>query len=72
MIDLTQGFILIIKILVLVLEVLYVVFAFILTRQIKLMNSSFTTEAAAFFKTFGFLHFVAAIILVAISAAALL
>ncbi len=71
MIDLTQSFVTLIKILVLVLEILYVVFAFILSKQVKLMNNSFTTDLAVLFQTIALLHLLAAIILLALSALAL-
>lgn len=41
----------------------YLIFAFLLMRQIKLMNKSFSTPLGAVFTFFGRLHFFVALIL---------
>ncbi len=41
----------------------YVIFAFLLMRQIRLMNTSFSTPLGAVFSFFGRLHFFVALIL---------
>jgi len=42
---------------------IYVIFAFLLMRQIKLMNTSFSTPLGAVFTFFGRLHFFVALML---------
>jgi hypothetical protein len=48
--------------LLLVIEGVYILFAFIVTRQIKLMNRSFHTPLASIFTLLGRLHLLAAVI----------
>lgn len=43
-------------ILILVLEIVYAVIAFIIIRQVKLMNASFTTVAAPLFELIAKIH----------------
>lgn len=45
----------------------YLVYAFLLTRQIKLMNRSFSTPQHAFFRFIGHLHFFSALFLTFLS-----
>ncbi|OGC80085.1 hypothetical protein A3K01_03285 [candidate division WWE3 bacterium RIFOXYD1_FULL_43_17] len=42
---------------------IYVIFSFLLMRQIRLMNKSFSTPLGALFSFFGRLHFFVALIL---------
>ncbi len=49
------------------LEVIYVIVAFIMTRQVKLMNDSFITGAAGAFRTAANTHFLVAVGLVLVS-----
>lgn len=62
-----SGFGTLLQILVTVVMVVYVFFAFIMTRQIKLMTNSFSTQASPIFTLLAQMHFIAAIVLVAIS-----
>ena len=57
----------IINISILCLELLYAIFAFIIIRQVKLMNNSFHTPIASFFTAASFLHFFASLILILVS-----
>lgn len=61
------GFVQIIQFLIVILEILYGLFAFIVVRQVRLMNSSFKTSYASVFTFLAFVHFFLAIGLVAIS-----
>lgn len=62
-----EGFSGLITTLTIILEFAYVIFSFIQLRQVKLMNSSFKTTAAGFFRTLAGINFIASIILVVIS-----
>jgi hypothetical protein len=53
--------------LLLLIEVVYIIFAFIVTRQIKMMNRSFRTPLAPVFKLLGRLHFIAALIVLVLT-----
>lgn len=66
--QLTQNFGNLLEVLILVLEVLYIFFAFLVTRQASLMNKSFTTKASPVFMALANFHLIAAIILTALSA----
>ena len=59
----TSGIVLITDILVLVFVAGYTIFSFLLMRQIRLMNRSFSTPLGAVFTFFGRLHFFVALIL---------
>jgi hypothetical protein len=54
------------------LEGVYVLFAFLMMKQVRLMNTGFKTPAAAFFTLLARLHFLAAIIVLLISLVLLL
>ena len=56
-----QGLSSTIQFLVVVLEFVYLVFAFIVIFQVNLMNKTFTTSAAFFFSLLAFIHFFAAL-----------
>ncbi len=60
------------EILVVGLELVYVVYAFVVMRHVRLMNISFTTQAAGFFALLARIHFVAAVALVILSIVVLL
>ena len=57
-----SGFMTGIKYGIFVIMCIYIIFAFILTRQLKLMNASFDTPVAGVLKLAGFVHFIASII----------
>ncbi|OGC39066.1 hypothetical protein A3K42_00640 [candidate division WWE3 bacterium RBG_13_37_7] len=65
--DAIYAFVLILKFLVLFLIFLYVVFAFLITRQIRLLNSSFNTPYEKIFTFFGSIHFLISVIFFAFS-----
>jgi hypothetical protein len=67
-----EAFLVVIKIVVIFLEMFYVVFAFIMSRQLKLMNRSFHTPLAPTFALIAALHFWGSLALVAISILVLL
>ena len=56
-----DGFFLIVKILLVCLEVYFGAFAFIVIRQIGLMNKSFTTKYGSFFSFLSYIQFLFAI-----------
>jgi hypothetical protein len=58
-----QGFVKILDIGVFTIMVLYVIYAFIMIRQIDLMNRSFHTPLAGYFKLLGILHFLASVLI---------
>lgn len=58
-----SGIVLITDILVSVFVAGYTIFSFLLMRQIRLMNRSFSTPLGAVFTFFGRLHFFVALIL---------
>jgi hypothetical protein len=62
-----EGFSKLIQILVVLAELVYLLFAFILTREVKLMNTSFKTSAAGLFTLIGYIHLLATILLVIMS-----
>ena len=62
-----RGFSTLLNVLVIVIEILYVIFALIVIRQVQLLNSSFKTEARFVFVLFSFLHLLFAVGLVLIS-----
>ncbi|KKS34609.1 MAG: hypothetical protein UV00_C0007G0023 [candidate division WWE3 bacterium GW2011_GWF1_42_14] len=57
------GIIAITDVVVFIFVALYTVFSFLLMKQIKLMNKSFSTPLGGVFTFFGRLHFFAALIL---------
>lgn len=57
----------IIKFVMVCIEVIYVLVAFIIVRRVKLMNHSFHTPLAGFFNLAAFVHFVSAVILTIIT-----
>ncbi len=61
------GFIQLMQFLTVFLEIVYIIFAFIVVRQVRLMNKSFQTGAAGLFTLIAFTHFFVAVGLVAIS-----
>lgn len=61
------GFIQIIKYLVLGAEFVYLLFAFIITREVSLMNRSFKTSAAPLFTVAALLQLLATILVIVIS-----
>ena len=70
--DLTQlfnGNILdnILRILIILLEAVYLIYAFIITRQVKLMNGSFITKMGPLYSLLALLHFLGALALIIIS-----
>jgi len=62
-----QGFSSLINLLVIIIELLYVLFALIVVRQVNLLNKSFKTDVGFVFVLFSFLHLLFAIGLVLIS-----
>lgn len=62
-----QGFASLLNFLILIIEVLYVIFAVIVVRQVNLLNKSFKTDAGAIFMLFSYVHLIIAIGLVLIS-----
>lgn len=62
-----EGFSYFIQILILIIQLIYVLFAFMLTRQIKIMNRNFKTGMSRFFSTATTIHFFASLGLVAFS-----
>ncbi|MBN1162810.1 hypothetical protein JXA34_03670 [Patescibacteria group bacterium] len=57
-----NGAVDVIEFFVFITMVIYTLLAFILTRQVKLMNRSFTTPYAPLFRTLALLHFGASIL----------
>lgn len=53
------------KIMLLVIQGIYVLFAFMLTRQVKIMNKNFNTGLAHTFSFFAFINLVAAFVVMA-------
>jgi hypothetical protein len=53
--------------LIIMIELFYIVFAFIVTRQIKLMNRSFRTPMAPIFTLMGRLHFLGSFIILLVT-----
>ncbi len=61
MFDLTAILLPFVKTMVLVLQGIHVLFAFMLTSQVKIMNKNFRTGLAGFFGFLAFIHLIAAI-----------
>lgn len=57
--------------LLIMLELFYLFFAFLMTRQIKLMNRSFNTPAAGVFRFLGAMHMFAAFVVLIVTIIAL-
>ncbi len=62
-----DGFIQLIKYLILIGEIIYLLFAFLVTRQVSLMNKSFHTAAAGLFSLVALIHMLATIMMILIS-----
>lgn len=62
-----QGFVGLIHFLFVFLEILYVVFSFILTREVSLMNNSLSTVFSKLFSVISFVNFILSIGLVTLS-----
>lgn len=62
-----KGFSGFIQFLIIVVEIVYVLFAFMLTRQLKIMNHNFQTSQAPIFTILANLHFIAAVVIVIFS-----
>ena len=62
-----EGFVKLIKYLIIGAEFVYLIFAFIITREVRLMNNSFKTSAASFFSLLALLHLAATVLLMLIS-----
>ena len=62
-----QGFSGFMQMMVLVIQVIYVLFAFMLTRQVKIMNRSFSTHLATLFAFAANIHFLVSIAIVLIA-----
>jgi EamA domain-containing membrane protein RarD len=65
--DVTQLYTYFTQMLILVLQAVYVLFAFMLTRQIKLMNHNFQTPLAGLFSFLALMHFLASVGILALS-----
>lgn len=61
------GFANLLSLLIFILELLYLVFAFIIVRQVSLMNNSLKTNYALVFTFLAFVHFFAILGLVGLS-----
>ena len=61
------GFLQLLQWLVMFLEIVFVIVAFVIIRQVKLMNTSFKTPFAIFFKFLAYSQFFASMLLVALS-----
>jgi len=57
----------VLKLLFIFLEFVYIFYAFMVTRQIKIMNHSFNTPAAPLFASMAFFHFIGAVIIVIVT-----
>lgn len=57
----------VLSVLVIFLQLVYVVYAFMVTRQVKLMNRSFETPVAPLFTSLAFIHFMAALLIVTLT-----
>jgi len=62
-----RGFMSIIEILVVIVMVLYIIFAFILHRQIKMMNKSFSTPQAPLLSMAGIFHLMLSLVVAALA-----
>jgi hypothetical protein len=58
----TMGFVHFISWLLILLELVYVIYAFIVVREVALMNKSFKTEVAPLFSLIALAHLVAAVV----------
>ncbi len=52
----TKGFFSLLQVLVTVIIVLYNFYAFLIVRQVKLLNAGFQTTAARMFSVIGYIH----------------
>ncbi len=62
-----QGYMGLIQMLITILIALYAIYAFIIIRQVTLLNKSFTTDAAPLFKMTAVIHFFAALALLLVA-----
>lgn len=62
-INLAEGFIFFIELMFFVITAIYLIFAFIITRQVNLMNKSMSTPTAPLFVVVSFIHFIAALVI---------
>ena len=62
-----EGFIKLLEYLVIAAEFVYLLFAFIITREVTLMNRSFKTSAAGLFSLLALLHLAGTAVLLFIS-----
>ncbi len=51
------------KILFIALQFVYIFYAFMITRQVKIMNRSFNTPAEPLFTSLAFFHFIGSIVI---------
>lgn len=61
------GFVQLIEYLIILGELVYVIFAFLVTREVSLMNASFKTSAASLFTLVAYAHFIASLVILLIS-----
>jgi hypothetical protein len=57
----------VLKLLFIFLQFVYIFYAFMVTRQVKIMNHSFHTPAAPLFASMAFFHFIGAVIIVIVT-----
>lgn len=62
-----HGYISLLEIFLIAIEVVYAIIAFIILRAVKLMNESFKTGASTIFTFFALAHFLIAIVVVLLS-----
>jgi len=67
-----EGFFSLVSLLVLVLQYMYAFFAFLITRQVSLMNKSLSTPAARLFLMLSTIHFIVSLIFVAVATLSIL
>ena len=65
------GILTLAKVAIIIIELIYLVFSFIVIRQVSLMNKGFTTYLSVFFTFLAFAHFFAVVFLVILSLAIL-
>ena len=59
-----QGFVGLIQFLVVILMIVWILFAFMLTRLVKIMNESFSSPVAPLFSFLTTVHFIASVLVV--------
>ena len=65
------GILTLAKVAIIIIELIYLVFSFIVIRQVSLMNKGFTTYLSVLFTFLAFAHFFAVVFLVILSLAIL-